>query len=256
MKEDITKKRSFIKTLWEKSAGTIVALGIVLCIVLDCLMVGLELHFNIITADEIIFTFIFTFILNVMLICLFISLAALLVDVGQALWMLLRSLPREIRKLKAIYRYCFIPLTEDEIRKYSFTSVKDYFTYIKVQLRYGLSDKDKEFIDIDVEDFRKMLVTSAAVFGEKEVFSLEPFDYELFVPSHFEFLSVDLDDIVIFLYKYNEYLEQGNVYVGSEKVEVKSNGRVKLSYEERSTKRHSITLSYILHARICQSGIF
>lgn len=166
MKEDITKKRSFIKTLWEKSAGTIVALGIVLCIVLDCLMVGLELHFNIITADEIIFTF----ILNVMLIGLFISLAALLVDVGQALWMLLRSLPREIRKLKAIYRYCFIPLTEDEIRKYSFTSVKDYFTYIKVQLRYGLSDKDKEFIDIDVEDFRKMLVTSAAVFGEKKYF--------------------------------------------------------------------------------------
>ena len=164
MKEDITKKRSFIKTLWEKSAGTIVALGIVLCIVLDCLMVGLELHFNIITADEIIFTF----ILNVMLIGLFISLAALLADVGQALWMLLRSLPREIQKLKAIYRYCFIPLTEDEIRKYSFTSVKDYFTYIKVQLRYGLSDKDKEFIDIDVEDFRKMLVTSAAVFGEKK----------------------------------------------------------------------------------------
>lgn len=242
MKEDITKKRSFIKTLWEKSAGTIVALGIVLCIVLDCLMVGLELHFNIITADEIIFTF----ILNVMLIGLFISLAALLVDVGQALWMLLRSLPREIRKLKAIYRYCFIPLTEDEIRKYSFTSVKDYFTYIKVQLRYGLSDKDKEFIDIDVEDFRKMLVTSAAVFGEKKVFSLEPFDYESFVPSHFEFLSVDLDDIVTFFYKYSEYLEHGNVYVGSEKVEVKSNGRVKLSYEERSkmkkTKRHSITI--------------
>lgn len=242
MKEDITKKRSFIKTLWEKSAGTIVALGIVLCIVLDCLMVGLGLHFNIITADEIIFTF----ILNVLLICLFISLAALLVDLAQALWMLLRFLPHEIRKLKAIYRYCFIPLTEDEIRKYSFTSVKDYFTYIKVQLRYGLSDKDKEFIDIDVEDFRKMLVTSAAVFGEKEVFSLEPFDYELFVPSHFEFLSVNRDDIVTFFYKYSEYLEHGNVRAGSEKVEVKSNGRVKLSYEERSkmkeTKRHSITI--------------
>ena len=254
MKEDITKKRSFIKTLWEKSAGTIVALGIVLCIVLDCLMVGLGLHFNIITADEIIFTF----ILNVLLIGLFISLATLLVDLAQALWMLLRSLPHEIlwmllrflpheiRKLKAIYRYCFIPLTEDEIRKYSFTSVKDYFTYIKVQLRYGLSDKDKEFIDIDVEDFRKMLVTSAAVFGEKEVFSLEPFDYELFVPSHFEFLSVDRDDIVTFFYKYSEYLEHGNVRAGSEKVEVKSNGRVKLSYEERSkmkeTKRHSITI--------------
>ena len=237
MKADISKKRSFIKTLWEKSAGTIVALGIVLCIVLDCLMVGLELHFNIITADEIIFTF----ILNVLRIGLFISLAALLVDVCQALWMLLRSIPRGIRKLKAIYRYCFIPLTEDEIRKYRFTSVKDYFEYVKEELYYGLSDKDEEFIEIDVEDFRKMLVTSAAVFGEKEVFSLNKTDFELFIPSYFEFLSVNHYDIEFFFDNYSKCLKQGNVCTGSEKVKVKNSGRVKLYYETRS-KTYSITI--------------
>lgn len=112
--------------------------------------------------------------------------------------------------------------------------MKDYFEYVKEELHYGLSDKDEEFIEIDIEDFRKMLVTSAAVFGEKEVFSLNKTDFELFVPSHLEFFTR-------YFYNYSKCLKQGNVRTGSEKVKVKNSGRVKLSYEARS-KVHSITI--------------
>lgn len=227
MKENISKKRSFIETLWKKSTEFQVSVAICiisLFVILDFFMVRLELHFNLILADDIPFTFIVNIFLIGLSVSVIVLIIALIVAVAQTLWMLLRYLPHGIRKLKAIYRYCFIPLTEDEIREYRFTSVKDYFEYVKEELHYGLLDKDEEFIEIDIEDFRKMLVTSAAVFGEKEVFLLNKTDFEFFTRY----------DIKFFFDNYSKCLKQGNVRTGSEKVKVKNSGRVKLSYETRS----------------------
>ncbi len=47
------------------------------------------------------------------------------------------TLTEWIRKFRALNNYCYIPLTEDEVRGFSFASAREYFGHISQMLYYG-----------------------------------------------------------------------------------------------------------------------
>ena len=65
----------------------------------------------------------------------------------------------------AYRNYCYIPLTENEIRKKGFRNADEYFAYVCDMCSYGFKN-NKDYILIGDEKNRKMLTTCLQVFPD------------------------------------------------------------------------------------------
>ena len=70
-----------------------------------------------------------------------------------------------ISKMIAYRNYCYIPLTEDEIRKKGFKNADEYFTYVSDMCSYGFKN-NKDYILVGDEDLQKMLTACLQVFPD------------------------------------------------------------------------------------------
>lgn len=108
-----------------------------------------------------------------------ITLFCLCACVKDLILKLISCLVWAVRKLPAICRYCFVPLTEKEVRDYGFISTRDYFLYVKEQLYFGKhaeeddDDDEKHYVMLSSSDLREMLITCIRVFGGASVFELQ-----------------------------------------------------------------------------------
>lgn len=67
-----------------------------------------------------------------------------------------------VSEIIAYKNYCYIPLTEDEVKKMEFKNADEYFTYVLNMLSYGF--KKKENIHVSNEELKKMLIVCLNVF--------------------------------------------------------------------------------------------
>lgn len=196
-KTDISKKRSFIVTAVKESEMIhviLTVLAIVAGIVIDYFLTKWEIKTftpNLLDksrADRylcefmvlMVFTNPFLMSIIVFLIWVFKNLLFYGIKVG-------------IKKLKAIYRYCFIPLTEAEVRKCGFTSSDTYINYVLNELRY----MEHNYISVKREDIRNILMVCIKVFPKNDLFHLQPATMKLLTTGHFESLCMmELQDFV------------------------------------------------------------
>lgn len=236
----IKKKRSFLKALWYESECfqiIVVIVGMILFAILDYFLVKFEFYLLEITS----YTWDSMISLAMANLCM-VPLFIIIVDVcGSCILKLLKSLrsipvmiTRAVKKLSAIHNYCFIPFTEDEIQRYNFSSVDEYFDYVQKQLYYGTDALDSVecSVHIKLKDLSEMFVTCSKVFGAKEVFSLRLTKYG-FIPSRFEdscSLVYRRDEIDSFFQIYRSKLSGGSVITSSEKIGTSDTGEITMSY--------------------------
>lgn len=65
----------------------------------------------------------------------------------------------------AYRNYCYIPLTEDEIKKKGFKNADEYFAYVCDICSYGFKET-RCYILVDNEDLQKMLISCLQVFSD------------------------------------------------------------------------------------------
>lgn len=68
-------------------------------------------------------------------------------------------------RITAYRNYCYIPLTENEIRKKGFRNADEYFAYVCDMCSYGFKN-NKDYILVGGEDLRKMLTICLQVFPD------------------------------------------------------------------------------------------
>lgn len=139
-----------------------------------------------------------------------------------------------IKRLPAIYRYCFIPLTEEEVKDHGFTSARDYFLYVKEQLYYGEYDGKAQYVLLSPEDLQKMLTVCICIFGKKSIFELQ--DDDLIILNDFFDINIAF---VLFLQKYRKYQKDNKVLVS---VSIKKSGAVILSFKAEHHKEESVRI--------------
>lgn len=74
----------------------------------------------------------------------------------------------------AYRNYCYIPLTEDEIKGKKFKDANEYFSYVLNVLSYGFKN-EKENLQVSDDDLREMLITCLIVFPDNgTIFQIKP----------------------------------------------------------------------------------
>lgn len=74
----------------------------------------------------------------------------------------------------AYRNYCYIPLTEDEIKKKGFKNADEYFAYVCNMCSYGFKN-EKENLQVSDDDLREMLITCLIVFPDNgTIFQIKP----------------------------------------------------------------------------------
>lgn len=203
MKNNVSKKKGFIQTFAEESGliQSIIAIMIITAVIgVDYGITLIECHYGkwepfigekivLMLANLIVmgFLFLFTVTLVTGLIPQFIL---------------------AIKRLPAIYRYCFIPFTEEEVKDHGFTSARDYFLYVKEQLYYGEYDSKAQYVLLSPEDLQKMLTVCICIFGKKSIFELQ--DDDLIILNDFFDINIAF---VLFLQKYRKYQKDNKVLV-------------------------------------------
>lgn len=126
-----------------------------------------------------------------------------------------------IRKLIALNNYCYIPLTEDEVRSLGFASAGEYFNHVSRKLYWGKDIYDiTHYVQLKYVDLEKMLAVCLKVFPDNgTIFGVNICDYE-----HICFYCVDF---VRFLTKYHLDYENDENYVPS--ANINKDGTVSLS---------------------------
>lgn len=222
MKNNVSKKKGFIQTFIEKSRliQSIIAIMVIAAIIgmdygitlIECYYGKLEpvigVKIPLMFANLIVMGFLFLFTLF---------------TVPLVTEKLIPQFILAIRRLPAIYRYCFIPLTEEEVKDHGFTSARDYFLYVKEQLYYGDYDSEAQYVLLSPDDLRKMLIVSRYMFGEKSIFELQ--DDDLIILNDFFDTSTAF---VLFLQKYRKYQKDNKVLVS---VSIEKSGAVILSFK-------------------------
>lgn len=232
-KTDISKKRSFIVTAVEKSEMIhviLTVLAIVAGIVIDYFLTKWEIK---------------TFIPNLldkshadiylcgfMLLMLFVN-PLLMAIIAFLIWGfkdlfidMFYGIKVGIKKLKAIYRYCFIPLTEAEVRKCGFTSSDAYINYVLNELRY----MEHNYVSVKREDIRNILMVCIKVFPKNDLFHLQPATMKLLTTGHFESLCMmKLQD---FVKKYKEQKDE----IKSVSASIDNDGEAILEFKTKDRK--------------------
>lgn len=77
-----------------------------------------------------------------------------------------------VSEIIAYKNYCYIPLTEDEVKKMEFKNADEYFTYVLNMLSYGFK---KENLHVSDEELKKMLIVCLNVFPNNgTIFQINP----------------------------------------------------------------------------------
>lgn len=88
----------------------------------------------------------------------------------------------------AYRNYCYIPLTEDEIKKKGFKNADEYFAYVCDICSYGFK-KARCYILVDDEDLQKMLISCLQVFSDNgTIFGINS-DMAVNITENSDFLS-------------------------------------------------------------------
>ena len=233
MKIMYQKKKGFIQTFIEKSEliQNIIAIMIIAAVIgvdygitlIECYYGKLEpvigVKIPLMFANLIVMGFLFLFAL---------------VTVQLVTEKLIPQFILAIKRLPAIYRYCFIPLTEEEVKDHGFTSARDYFLYVKEQLYYGEYDSEAQYVLLSPDDLRKMLIVSRYMFGEKSIFELQ--DDDLIILNDFFDTNIAF---VLFLQKYRKYQTDNKVLVS---VSIEKSGAVILSFKAEHHKEEWIRI--------------
>lgn len=227
--KNISKKKGFIETFVKRSEliQSIIAIMVIIAVlVVDYGITLLECYFGKIDGS----------ILNktvLMAVNLFIEFCGFLFIKLVIIESLIPWLVLSIKKLPAIYRYCFIPLTEEEVRNHEFTSAVDYFRYVKEQVWYGKAepvDDDVYRINnpcvlLTVEDIRKMLAVCIKVFGAASVFELQGKDLVILANDQ------RLDGFIKFIQEYHICCVMEKDIIDTSVV-IRDDGKLKLYYQE------------------------
>ena len=79
-----------------------------------------------------------------------------------------------VSKMIAFRNYCYIPLTEDEVKEMKFKNADEYFAYVLNKLTYGFKN-EKENLLVSDDDLREMLITCLIVFPDNgTIFQIKP----------------------------------------------------------------------------------
>lgn len=174
--KNLLKKKSRIKVLLERSEliqFILCLLAMVLLCILNYLAARWECSLAIPDTNSGLFysLLLITFMAG-NIVGLFLLLCILLV----LKYAVVSTLTEWIRKFRALNNYCYIPLTEDEVRGFSFASAREYFGHISQMLYYGGKDDEEKFmkyVQLKNADLNKMLAICLKVFPDNgTIFSL------------------------------------------------------------------------------------
>lgn len=237
-KTDISKKRSFIVTAVEESEMIRVILFVLIGIVgiaLDYFLTRWEIKTffpNLLDkshADGYLYGF--------MLLMLFVN-PFLLSIIVFLIWGfknffidMFYGIKVGIKKLEAIYRYCFIPLTEAEVRKCSFTSSDAYINYVLNELRY----MEYNYVPVKREDIRNILMVCIKVFPKNDLFHLQPATMKLLTTERFE--SLHMMELQDFAKRYKKQKDE----IKSVSASIDDDGEVILEFKTKD-KRNIISI--------------
>ena len=140
-----------------------------------------------------------------------------------------------IRKMRAIRNYCYIPLTEEEVLQKGFKNAREYFSFVCHLLEYkdstipygslfsGRKDyKKKEYLALKKEDLREMLLVCITLFNNHgSLFDLEEEDCRMCPESFRNFVAA-------------RTVKMTEDYPGDAYVKVEKNGKIKLGFYENS----------------------
>lgn len=140
-----------------------------------------------------------------------------------------------IRKMRAIRNYCYIPLTEEEVLQKGFKNAREYFSFVCHLLEYkdstipygslfsGRKDyKKKEYLALKKEDLREMLLVCITLFNNNgSLFDLEEEDCRMCPESFRNFVAA-------------RTVKMTEDYPGDAYVKVEKNGKIKLGFYENS----------------------
>ena len=142
-----------------------------------------------------------------------------------------------VRKMRAIRNYCYIPLTEEEVLQKGFKNAREYFSYVCRLLEYtdtiipdgGLTfekrnctQKKKVYLPLKKEDLREMLLVCLALFENNgSLFDLEAEDCRMCPESFRNFVAVMT-------------VKMTAGYPRDAYVKVEKNGKIKLGFYENS----------------------
>lgn len=88
----------------------------------------------------------------------------------------------------AYSNYCYIPLTEEEIKEKGFKNADEYFAYVCAICSYGFKN-DKFYVQIDNEDLQKLLTACLKVFSDNgTIFGIDR-DMAVNITENSDFLS-------------------------------------------------------------------
>ena len=230
---NISKKKGFIETFVKQSEliQSLIAIMVIIAVfAADYGVTLLECYFGKIDGS----------ILNktvLMAVNLFIEFCGFLFIKLVIIESLIPWLVLSIKKLPAIYRYCFIPLTEEEVRNHEFTSAVDYFRYVKEQVWYGKTEPvDNAYriinpcVLLTIGDTRKMLAVCIKVFGATSVFELQE-KYLILLADYQR-----LDGLIKFIQNYHSMKDD----VTDASAVIRDDGKVKLYYQEKQREHQLI----------------
>ena len=237
--KNTAKKKGFIQTFAEESGliQSIIAIMIIAAVIgVDYGITLIECHYG--KWEPVIGVKIVLMIANLIVIgFLFFFTVALVTGL----------IPRfilAIKRLPAIYRYCFIPLTEEEVKDHGFTSAKEYFNYVKEQLWYGkaeIVDRNYRYYNpcvlLTQDDTRKMLTVCTKVFGAASIFKLQEDDLMMLG------IDFDLDEFIHFIRDYHVLEKDNDIRTSAV---IKEDGRVELSYQIKGPKHTTRTYETVV----------
>lgn len=232
-KNNVSKKKGFIQTFIEESEliQSIIAIMIIAAVIgVDYGITLIECHYG--KWEPVIGVKIVLMIAN--LIVMGFLFFFTLFTVSLVTEKLIPQFILAIKRLPAIYRYCFIPFTEGEVKNHGFTSARDYFLYVKEQLYYGEYDGKAQYVLLSPEDLQKMLTVCICIFGKKSIFELQ--DDDLIILDDFFDTS---KAFVLFLQKYRKYQTDNKVLIS---VSIKKSGAVILSFKAEHHKEESVRI--------------
>lgn len=168
---NISKKCNIIKTMVKQSEMIqviLIILAVIVAILADYILAKWECatinaSFTE-SADRCAFVFLLVFINPFLLVVVYYFIWT----VKTLLIGMFSEITIGVKKLKAIYRYCFIPLTKEEVKQLEFHSSDEYINYILDSLRYSKN----QYVHINKEDLKKILSVCIEIYPENDIFEL------------------------------------------------------------------------------------
>lgn len=246
--KNLLKKKSRIKVLLERSEliqFILCLLAMVLLCILNYLAAKWECSLAIPDTNSGLFysLLLITFMAG-NIVGLFLLLCILLV----LKYAVVSTLTEWIRQFRAFNNYCYIPLTEDEVRGFSFASAREYFGHISQMLYYGGKDdeeKSAKYVQLKNADLNKMLAICLKVFPDNgTIFSLRYRDCKN--------ICDDSEAFMQFLDFYHVSYESDEKYAPS--ANINKNGIVSLSVLNKDG-RGIIWPVLFLHCSVCNRKI-